>query len=262
MKIKIDPSESQGKREVVFTGTSLKAYILRRDEKPGDIHSAVYILMDHRRTAFYIGESGDTSGGGFVNRFQSHKSKKNEKWWDIALCFIDSSELFDKAPVRKWIESRLNEIAREEGYLVISFAGASGEPTSDAENKLSEILDFCWLLGVPWARERTSSVTKKASIIKAPVKAKHIVKEKQVLPTKPKSKDKGSWSNKTQLAKLIAEHGGNVGSFGHIWLVLSRKRTCAVGSNWRPILAEIGLQFDAQGYVIDWTKAKNPLPWT
>ena len=158
MKIKIDPSESAGNREVVFTGTSLKAYIIRRDEKPVDIHSAVYILMDSRRSGFYIGESGDTTGGGFVNRFQRHKSHKTEDWWNLALCFTDTSELFDKVPVRKWIESRLNEIAKDAGYLVVSTAGASGLPVSDAQNKLEEILDFCWLLGIPWGRERVDKI--------------------------------------------------------------------------------------------------------
>lgn len=158
MKIKIDPGESIDNREVVFTGTSLKAYIIRRDEKPVDIHSAVYILMDSRRTGFYIGESGDTACGGFVNRFQNHKSRKTEHWWSLALCFTDTSELFDKVPVRKWIESRLNEIAKDAGYLVVSTAGASGAPVSDAENKLGEILDFCWLLGIPWGREKVDKI--------------------------------------------------------------------------------------------------------
>lgn len=172
MKIKIDTSESKGKHEVVFIGTSLKAYLIRRIDKPDTIRSSVYILMDDRRTGFYIGESGDTDGGGFVNRIRSHVSKKTEKWWNIALCFTDSSELFDKVPVRKWIESRLNEIARDNKYIVLSTAGASGEAPPNAERKLKEILDVCWLLGVPWARaiEDVAEVSKgvKSAVKDAP----------------------------------------------------------------------------------------------
>ena len=70
------------------------------------------------------------------------------------------------------------------------------------------------------------------------------------------------WANKTQLSKLIASHGGNEGSDGHILLTLSRKRRCQPGSKWRLVLLKAGLEFDEENYVVDWTRAKNPLPWS
>lgn len=70
------------------------------------------------------------------------------------------------------------------------------------------------------------------------------------------------WVNKTQLSKLIASHGGNAGSDGHILLTLSRKRRCPPDSKWRSVLSEVGLKFDKENYVVDWTKAKNPVPWS
>ena len=73
--------------------------------------------------------------------------------------------------------------------------------------------------------------------------------------------DKYCWANKTQLSKLIALRGGNEGSDGHIWLTLSRKRRCLPGSKWRSVLLEVGLEFDKENYVVDWTNAKNPVPW-
>ncbi len=80
---------------------------------------------------------------------------------------------------------------------------------------------------------------------------------------KPKQKGAGTraqaWTLVTQLAKIIAERGGNAGSHGHVYLTLARKRRCPVSSKWRPVLESVGLKFDANDYVIDWTVAKNPL---
>ena len=87
------------------------------------------------------------------------------------------------------------------------------------------------------------------------VKVRTTVLHKQVGETK------GCWTNKTQLSKLIASHGGNKGSDGHILLTLSRKRRCLPDSKWRSVLVEAGLKFDKENYVVDWTKTHNPVPW-
>jgi len=68
-----------------------------------------------------------------------------------------------------------------------------------------------------------------------------------------------SWKGKTQLAKLIARRGGNEGAFGGILHFFSRKRPCVKNSKWREALERVGLKFDANDYVIDWSVAKNPL---
>ena len=93
--------------------------------------------------------------------------------------------------------------------------------------------------------------------------------KKQVRPKKPRVEARPTptlsgrekWKTKTQLANLLAEHGGNPGSGGHLQLTLSGKRKCPVTSRWRPVLSSVGIKFDANDFVVDWTKAKNPLPW-
>ena len=82
-----------------------------------------------------------------------------------------------------------------------------------------------------------------------------VIKPKQKR-ARPKAQ---AWTLVTQLAKIIAERGGNAGSHGHVYLTLARKRRCPVSSKWRSILESVGLKFDANDYVIDWTVAKNPL---
>lgn len=71
--------------------------------------------------------------------------------------------------------------------------------------------------------------------------------------------NKESWKGKTQLAKLIARRGGNEGAFGGILHFFSRKRPCVKSSKWREALEQVGLKFDANDYVIDWSIARNPL---
>jgi hypothetical protein len=94
---------------------------------------------------------------------------------------------------------------------------------------------------------------------------KAVATKKPLRPKTPKSpslpEGKGRWGNKTQLANLLAEHGGNPGSGGHLLLTLSGKRKCPVTSRWCPVLSSVGIKFDANDFVVDWTKAKNPLPW-
>jgi hypothetical protein len=71
--------------------------------------------------------------------------------------------------------------------------------------------------------------------------------------------DGEQWEGKTQLAKLIARRGGNEGAFGGILHFFSRKRPCVKGGKWRSALESVGIKFDMQDYVIDWSDAKNPL---
>lgn len=67
------------------------------------------------------------------------------------------------------------------------------------------------------------------------------------------------WKGKTQLAKLIARRGGNEGAYGGILHYFNKRTACGKGSKWRIPLEAAGLAFDADGYVVDWTAAKNPL---
>ena len=252
MKIMIDQSESKGMREFVLIGTSLRACLIKREENPSSLHTAsVYILMDHRRVGFYIGETGDTSGGGFCNRFCSHKSNKKEKWWGLALCFTDTSELFSNERIRKWIESRLNEIAKNDGHLVMS----------TAEDKLREILRVCWLLGIPWGNEDYMETN-----CNGQKKVKKVMPTTKVNPSAVKHPPAvgGMWTGKTQLANLIAQREGKPTSRGHLLAYFGEpgnksRRPCPKGSCWRKPLENAGVKFDKDDFVSDWTCARNPL---
>ena len=67
------------------------------------------------------------------------------------------------------------------------------------------------------------------------------------------------WTNKSQLARIIAARGGNVGAADGIAQILRRKRSCPKTSKWRLVLEAAGLKFDSQNKVINWATAKNPL---
>ena len=67
------------------------------------------------------------------------------------------------------------------------------------------------------------------------------------------------WTNKSQLARIIAARGGNVGAADGIAQILRRKRSCPKTSKWRLVLEAAGLKFDSQNKVINWAAAKNPL---
>ena len=68
-----------------------------------------------------------------------------------------------------------------------------------------------------------------------------------------------SWKGKTQLAKAIARRNGNEGAFGGILQLFARKRPCSKGSKWRKPFEDVGISFDEQDYVIDWSVARNPI---
>ena len=67
----------------------------------------------------------------------------------------------------------------------------------------------------------------------------------------------GSWTNKTQLAKLIARKGGNVGSSGYILHIFNRKCRCTKSSKWRSVIEQSGIKFDIHDLVIDWSSANK-----
>lgn len=86
--------------------------------------------------------------------------------------------------------------------------------------------------------------------------------KKTTKPTlKPISKKGQAWTNKTSLAKQIAIRGGNEGAFGGILHYFTHRKPCFPTSKWYPLLQQAGIKIDKNGYVIDWSKAKNPLPW-
>lgn len=67
------------------------------------------------------------------------------------------------------------------------------------------------------------------------------------------------WTNKSQLARIIASRGGKIGAADGIAQILRRKRSCPQTSKWRLALEAAGLKFDSQNKVINWAVAKNPL---
>lgn len=67
------------------------------------------------------------------------------------------------------------------------------------------------------------------------------------------------WTNKSQLARIIAARGGNVGAADGIAQILRRKRSCPKTSKWRLALEAAGLEFDTDNKVVDWSVARNPI---
>ena len=67
------------------------------------------------------------------------------------------------------------------------------------------------------------------------------------------------WTNKSQLARIIAARGGNVGAADGIAQILRRKRSCPTTSKWRLALEAAGLKFGADNKVVDWSVARNPI---
>lgn len=76
--------------------------------------------------------------------------------------------------------------------------------------------------------------------------------------------EKVVWKGKTQLAKLIARREGNEGAYGGILQYFAEegtkvRRPCPSTSKWRKPLEAAGVEFDSAGYVVDWSRASNPL---
>ena len=91
-----------------------------------------------------------------------------------------------------------------------------------------------------------------------------IVTEKGEAPIQSSKLTKEPWKGKTQLAKLIAKRGGNIGAYGGILQYFAEvgakvRKPCPTNSKWRKPLEDAGIQFDDDGYVTNWACAKNPL---
>ena len=91
-----------------------------------------------------------------------------------------------------------------------------------------------------------------------------IVTEKGEASIQDPKQAKESWNGKTQLAKIIARRGGNVGAYGGILQYFAEigakvRKPCPASSKWRKPLEDAGIQFDADGYVTNWKCANNPL---
>ena len=70
------------------------------------------------------------------------------------------------------------------------------------------------------------------------------------------------WSNITQLCRIIARRGGNEGAYGGILQYFNKaktRRACVSASKWRKPLEDIGVTFDDNGYVVDWSKVPNAI---
>lgn len=117
MQIQINDTIAKGVREVVLRSSPLKAYLIRRDETPVGEYSTVYILTDEDRRGFYIGQTGEGDNS-FAKRFGKHRKSPTEEWWTLAICFVDTNGRLNSEKLRKWIESRLNEIAKGPGRRI------------------------------------------------------------------------------------------------------------------------------------------------
>lgn len=153
MKITIDTREVQGTTMCVLKGKTLEAYLVKRDERPALDCSSVYVLMDIRRTCYYVGETGNAVTGGFSKRFANHCRDKKEKWFDLCVCFVDNSRLCDEK-TRKWVEWALWKKARDEHYAVLSSATETyGDvpPPSYGPELVNEICQILQIVGIPWS---------------------------------------------------------------------------------------------------------------
>ena len=178
-----------GIREFVLRGSPLKAYLIGRDASPIETSSTVYVLMDMDRRGFYIGQTGEGDKS-FAKRFGKHRKSPTEDWWKLAVCFVDTTGRLDSEKLRKWIESRLNEIAKGKKYVVVSSAAKAGSSVADSEEILEKILEVCWLLGIPWAESKPIAV-RMPSVGVAPKSLKISSRKSLPVPAKTKSKYHG-----------------------------------------------------------------------
>ena len=229
--------------ELEFSGSCRKAYLVNRDDKL-EIKEAVYILMDRRKHCFYIGQTGDSDCAGFVNRSAVHKWEK--KWWEQALVFTDEHGEFQEK-LRKWLEGRLNEIAKRANTSLVMSIGKKNPSMADSEGDeiLDWILSVCQLCGLPWSYPLVNA-SESVPVTKCNLKSKKCITR--------------SWPNPTRLSKAIAEKYNGGKSSDYVSQLLRRRTTSQVGTKWREILeVKVGLRFDANGRVIDWREAHNPL---
>lgn len=67
------------------------------------------------------------------------------------------------------------------------------------------------------------------------------------------------WATRGELARMLAQRGGNEGAAGGIDQILRGMRPCKSSSKWRKPLEDVGIKFDDKDMVIDWSVANNPL---
>lgn len=242
MKISINRDEAVGRYEISFPDSPMIAYFLCRGEKLESVKESVYVLMDQRRTCFYVGEADKEIKGGFEHRIQTHAKAKAEKWWSYAICISDT-RLRD-TEVRKWIEWSLYNKAQLNHFAIVSSATESYrdyQPQGGALKLLDDIELMLGVLGVPWIKSGSPAIEQRP-----------VPRQKVVAMTK--------WANPTQLSKAIADKYNGGKSADYISQLLRRRTTSQVGTKWRAVLEEkVGLRFDARSYVIDWSEAHNPL---
>lgn len=99
--------------------------------------------------------------------------------------------------------------------------------------------------------DKSKLIGRSSSKIKSNSKAAQVAKDKA------KKVETETWSNRTQLARLIARRGGNEGAFGGILQLLSGMRPCKATSKWRKPLESIGIKFNPKDFVTDWECAKK-----
>lgn len=242
MKIVINRDEAFGCREISLPDSPTSAYFICRGEKFEKVKESVYVLMDQRRTCFYVGESDNEIKGGFDHRIKRHNNIKTEKWWSYAICISDAR--LKNTEVRKWIEWSLYSKARQESFAIVSSATESYkdfQPQGGARKLLDDIELILSVLGVPWLKVTSSA--------------------KDSSPTHHNvASTSANWPNPTRLSKAIAEKYNGGKSSDYVSQLLRRRTTSQVGTKWREILEEkVGLRFDANGRVIDWREAHNPL---
>lgn len=223
--------------EFVLDGSSHRAYLVSRDDRPQDVRESVYILMDKRKSCFYIGQTGDSDCAGFVNRSNNHKWEK--RWWEQALVFTDINGSFQER-IRKWLEGRLNEIAKEANTSLIMSVGKQHPENANQnwESILEWILGTCRFVGVPWAYPRSV----------CSVRADHRA-----------ANSRQTWTKVSHLAKALAEKYNNGAGVNGIVRLLSRQLKCSETSKWRMPFEMSGIIIDDNGYVSDWRHARNPL---
>ena len=245
IKMKVSfKKDSKKYYEFEFSGSSRKAFLVDRSDNPDEIKdAAVYILMDKRKRCFYIGQTGDTDCAGFANRSAVHKWEK--KWWEQALVFTDEHGDFQEK-LRKWLEGRLNEIAKTANTSLILSIGKKDPSVGDVDSEeiLAWVLQVCQLVGLPWAYPM-----KNAEQSECTVKIQKAKKTKSAL----------LWNKPYALAKEIANKYNCGKGAGGICQLLTRRKSVKTGK-WRDAFVVLGLKFDENDMVVDWRTAKNPLP--
>lgn len=214
----------------------------------------------------YVGKAGERSDEalGVTNRIKEHTRDKYKDWDEaVVLTWRDNSM---NATRVTFLEHEFHDMIkrfRGEKMLANDVTPSSSTP---GERELNDLERFANVhaprmiaaLGYTFleAKKSHARLLPNASLSRKP-KQKQPVVEKH-------SGDEGIWKGKTQLAKLIARRGGNEGAAGGILQFFAEigskvRKPCRPGTKWRKPLEDAGVRFDADGFVVDWEHAKNPL---